>query len=143
MPRLPLDALNVRSPCGVPWRSMVGDDRVRFCGRCRQNVYNLSTMTTDEADSLLWNTPETPCLRFHRRRDGTVVTADRCGTRAARTWRRFTSTLAALVVGLASLAGCDCSRLGMCTQGKPVGPRPVTTNPPPPVDQPDGDDEDG
>jgi hypothetical protein len=121
---------------------MAGDDRIRFCGRCRQNVYNLSAMTAHQAESLLRNAAGTPCVRFYRRLDGTVVTADRCANRAARAWRRTTATLAAMLVGLASLAGCDSSKLGTCTQGKPANPRPVTTNPPPAADQPDADDED-
>ena len=140
--QLSLNVLNVPSPCTVPWRSMDGDDRVRFCGQCRQHVYNLSAMTADEAEGLLRNPAGTPCVRFYRRLDGTVVTTDRCGNRPARTWRRFTAALAGILVGLASLAGCDGAKLGTCTQGKPVSPRPVTTSPSPPAVQHDGDDED-
>lgn len=141
-PRLSLNVLNVPSPCTVPWKSMVGDDRVCFCGQCQKNVYNLSAMTAIAAESLLQVGGEAPCVRFYRRLDGTVVTIDRCGNRVARTWRRLSATLAAMLLGLASLAGCDRAQFGMCTQGKPASPRPVTTNSPPPADQPDGDDED-
>jgi hypothetical protein len=131
-PRQSLDVLNVPSLCTVPWKSMMGDDRVRFCGQCRKDVYNLSAMTAAEAESLLLNGSESPCVRFYRRLDGTVVTTDRCGNRVTRTWRRMTATLGALLVALASLAGCDCSKLGICTQGKKLAPQqPTTVNPPP------------
>src|SRR5262249_46079752 len=113
-----LNVLDVPSPCTVPWRSMTGSQQVRFCTQCRENVYNLSAMTAAEADAALTTASGTPCVRFYRRADGTVVTADRCGNRVARSWRRFTATLSAALVGLASLAGCDCSKLGICTQGK-------------------------
>jgi hypothetical protein len=140
-PHLSLNVLEVPSPCAVPWRAMAGDDRVRFCGQCRKDVYNLSAMTATEAESLLRNGGDGPCVRFYRRFDGTVVTTDRCGNRAARAWRRFATTVGAMLVALASLTGCDCSKLGMCTQGKPAGPRPATVNPPPPADEPDEDDD--
>src|SRR6516162_8887116 len=37
--------LRVASPCPADWNAMQGDDRVRFCGQCEKNVYNLSAMT--------------------------------------------------------------------------------------------------
>src|SRR5262245_30602687 len=39
-----LARLRIASPCSADWDEMTGDDRVRFCGRCRKNVYNLSEM---------------------------------------------------------------------------------------------------
>lgn len=66
----------IASPCHVSWDAMQGDDRVRFCGQCEKNVYNLSAMTRDEAEALLASKGETPCVRFYRRPDGTVLTAD-------------------------------------------------------------------
>ena len=90
-------------------------------------------MTAAEAAAVLRANPDGPCVRFHRRADGTVVTADRCG-RAARAWRRLTGALGAVLVGLASLAGCDCSKIGICTQGKLVPP--PGKMPPPAADEP-------
>ena len=137
-PRLSLDVVHVPSPCTVPWQTVSGGDRVRHCDQCRESVYNLSAMTAVEAAAVLRANPDGPCVRFYRRADGTVMTADRCG-RAARAWRRFTITLGAVLVGLASLARCDCSRIGICTQGKLVPP-PGTVPPPPPLeDEPAGD----
>src|SRR5690348_11198318 len=50
--RLPLlDRIQIASPCEASWDAMNGDDRVRFCGLCEKNVYNLSAMTRDEAET--------------------------------------------------------------------------------------------
>jgi len=135
-----LNILDFANPCTVPWRTMAGTSRIRFCTQCRKNVYNLSAMTAAEADAIVAG-PDAPCVRFYRRADGTVVTADTCGVRVARSWRRFTAMLSAALVGLASLAGCDCSRLGICTQGKLVAPPGAPNTPPPANDEPDADGE--
>jgi hypothetical protein len=79
-----LDEVQVASPCHAEWNDMTGDERVRFCGSCDKNVYNLSGMTRREATDLLVRTEGRVCVRFFRRPDGTMLTAD-CpvGVRAA------------------------------------------------------------
>jgi len=64
---------------------MIGTDRVRFCGQCSLNVYNLSAMTRDEAESLIAANEGRLCIRFYRRGDGSIITQD-CpvGLRAVR-----------------------------------------------------------
>ena len=128
-PRLSLDVLNVPNPCAVPWKSMAGSNQVRFCTQCQMSVYNLSAMTSVEANAVL-NSIESPCVRFFRRLDGTVVTTERCGGKVARSWRRFTAATVAMFVTLASLVGCDGSSFGICTQGKKVAPPGPTTGTP-------------
>jgi hypothetical protein len=78
MPRFdsPLNNLSVASPCSADWEEMYGDDRKRFCGDCKLNVYNLSGMTQDEAETLVMNAEGRLCVRFYRRADGSVITAD-------------------------------------------------------------------
>jgi hypothetical protein len=72
-----LDGLRIASPCKASWDEMVGDDRVRFCGQCAKNVYNVAGMTRDEAYGLLReNTGGSVCMRLYKRADGTVLTAD-------------------------------------------------------------------
>ncbi|HEX8398074.1 MAG TPA: hypothetical protein VF644_11655 [Pyrinomonadaceae bacterium] len=72
----PLANVRVASPCPANWDEMVGDDRKRFCGQCKLNVYNLSGMGRDEAENLLLNAEGRLCVRFYRRADGTVLTQD-------------------------------------------------------------------
>ncbi len=45
-----LEDVRIASPCSASWEDMTGDARVRFCGKCAKNVYNLSEMTRDEAE---------------------------------------------------------------------------------------------
>lgn len=72
----PLDNIRVASPCPTAWDEMYGDDRKRFCSECKLNVYNLSGMTRREAESLVRNHEGRLCVRFFKRADGTVLTAD-------------------------------------------------------------------
>lgn len=53
---------------------MHGDSRVRHCGECNLNVYNLSEMTRQEAESLIARREGRLCVRFYRRADGTIIT---------------------------------------------------------------------
>jgi hypothetical protein len=80
-----VDRIEIPLPCHVPWADMTGDDRVRFCGDCRQSVYNVALFTRAEATRLLNDSSGRVCLRIFRRPDGTVVTDDcRARLRAAR-----------------------------------------------------------
>ena len=72
----PLNNIRVASPCPANWDEMYGDNRKRFCGDCKLNVYNLSGMTTIEAESLIMNAEGRLCVRFYKRADGSVITED-------------------------------------------------------------------
>ncbi|MBI3549635.1 MAG: hypothetical protein HY078_11395 [Elusimicrobia bacterium] len=72
----PLDDIRIASPCTVSWNSMEGDDRSRFCHQCRLNVFNLSSMTREEAERLIESRQGKVCVRLYRRPDGTVLTQD-------------------------------------------------------------------
>lgn len=72
----PLERVRIASPCAANWEEMQGDERKRFCGECRLNVYNLSAMTKREAETLLINSEGRLCVRFYRRADGTILTQD-------------------------------------------------------------------
>lgn len=64
----------IAAPCNVGWENMNGDDRVRACGQCQQNVYNTSRLTKQELASLIVEKEGRVCLRLYRRKDGTVMT---------------------------------------------------------------------
>ena len=72
----PLKHVRVASPCKADWDQMLGSERVRFCGQCSLNVYNLSAMTRDEAESLIAANEGRLCVRFYRRNDGSIITQD-------------------------------------------------------------------
>lgn len=71
-----LDDLAIASPCSMSWDKMIGDNRARNCSGCNKTVYNISDMTTAEAESFLRENSTTECFKFKRRFDGTIVTDD-------------------------------------------------------------------
>jgi hypothetical protein len=72
----PLAGVRVAAPCKADWNQMMGDERARFCGACSLNVYNLSAMTRSEAETLIVRNEGRLCVKFYRRRDGSIITRD-------------------------------------------------------------------
>jgi hypothetical protein len=109
--RKTVDEIRVASPCSMFWDEMEGDERVRFCDACRLHVYNLSAMDVEEAAELISARTEGLCVRFYRRRDGTVLTQD-CpvGLRAA-VRRRLQWLRAAVAAGAGVLLAALTSRV--------------------------------
>lgn len=102
-----LDTLRVASPCKADWNQMLGDERVRFCGLCQKNVYNVSGMTRQEAVELVEANTGSLCLRMYKRADGTVLTAD-CPVgekEKKKKVRRLSMVAAGVAAGLAAFAG--------------------------------------
>ena len=88
---------------------MIGGDRVRFCSQCQLNVYNLSTMSKFEAEALIARTEGRLCVRFYRRKDGSILT-DNCpiGLRALkRRALRIKTAVAASLLGFLSGIGSN------------------------------------
>ncbi|MCW5822203.1 MAG: hypothetical protein KIT34_05330 [Cyanobacteria bacterium TGS_CYA1] len=108
-----LDNLVLAYPCPIKWEAMEGDERARICNQCSQHVYNISDMTTSEAEKFLSETIETDdaCLLFYVREDGTIKT-DNC-PRILRPIRNFATcvhratVLALSVVATAALSACN------------------------------------
>jgi hypothetical protein len=71
-----VDDIRIATPCHASWDEMHGDERVRFCGSCRKNVYTLDGMSKREIRTLFEETEGRACVRLYRREDGTVLTAD-------------------------------------------------------------------
>lgn len=132
-----LDNIRIASPCSADWDAMYGDERKRFCGECKLNVYNLSGMTREEAERLVTSAEGRLCVRFWQRTDGTLLTQDcpvgwakfRVRTRLFAT--AAMSMLAALFTGmffvsLFSTRQADQQTMGVLAErelmGKPVGP---------------------
>jgi len=115
-----LESLKVAAPCPADWEQMKGDARVRHCGSCRLNVYNLSAMTRREAEALVRRTEGRLCVRFYRRADGTVLTAD-CPVGLAAVRRRIALLGGALAAMLVAMFTAGCARSSPTpTTGAPV-----------------------
>jgi hypothetical protein len=72
----PLELITISVPCQASWGHMRGNNRVRYCSKCRQQVYNLSEMTREAAEALVAAKEGRLCVRLYRRPDGTVITQD-------------------------------------------------------------------
>jgi hypothetical protein len=138
-----LQRVYIASPCAVPWGSMSGDERERLCASCNKSVYDLSTMTTAEAEALLRQKGTDACLRIFRRFDGTILTAD-CpvGVEKKQRARRRAAVAAVVAATATATAGAallrartesTCDR-GRITQGAPRVVTPVPNNDPRAVD---------
>jgi hypothetical protein len=138
----PVDRIEIPTPCSVPWDSMYGDERIRHCGSCRKNVYNVAALTRAQAMDLIVSR-EPVCVRIYRRPDGTVVTND-CWSRLRAARRRGMwaflvmlvivgwAQLAAMFIGLAGLRRLVLSPMmgGAKAERTLPAPRPVAPAPP-------------
>jgi len=66
----------VSSPCPVSWDGMTGDNKTRFCGQCRLNVYNLAEMSREEIASVVRQTGGRLCGRLYVRSDRMATVGD-------------------------------------------------------------------
>jgi hypothetical protein len=99
-----LDNIRVATPCSADWAKMSGDERVRACGDCKKNVYNLTEMTRDEAQALIIEKEGKLCVRYFQRKDGTILLKD-CviGVKRSRRRRIIAAGAAALLAGGAGI----------------------------------------
>ena len=107
--------LRVASPCPADWSAMQGDDRMRFCGQCEKNVYNISAMTHAEAEALIREKEGKLCVRFFQRTDGTVLTADCPVGRRRKLNRRIL-----VAAGAAGLTMAAAGFVGFQRMGRPA-----------------------
>ena len=103
-----LDQIRVARPCSLSWASMEGTERVRHCGQCALNVYNISEMSGDEAVNLIREREGRVCVRCFRHHDGTIITRN-CPSRF-RKLRRAVLTSLALFIGSLGIASATIFR---------------------------------
>jgi hypothetical protein len=143
----PLDKVRVAAPCNADWDAMIGNDRSRFCSQCSLNVYNLSSLTRSEAESLIAGSEGRLCVRFYRRADGSILT-ENCPVGLTRIRRRIsylskaiTSAVLSFFAGLglyetlSALSPTDPPPRHM-TMGTMVRERKLPVLPPTPVIEP-------
>ncbi len=99
-----LDRIQIASPCKANWDEMSGDEQARFCNLCSLNVYNISAMNADDAETFLKERIEAGgrvCVTMYRRTDGTILTED-CpvGLRKLRDATRRVRSVAAAFLAL-------------------------------------------
>jgi len=98
----------VSSPCPMSWDDLVGNDRVRYCGKCRLNVYNLADMPSEEVEVLVRRTEGRLCGRIYLRGDRTGSLRDCPSAAGRRLLRRLVGTAAVLSL---AVFGCVFRRM--------------------------------
>ncbi len=121
LPVLGNHALQMASPCDVPWEAMRGNDRQRRCDQCDKNVYNIARLAPEELVTLIEKTEGQFCGRLFQRADGTLQTED-CPVGLARTLRRAKRKS---LLGAAALVTALASAASMVLGGDPVQERPI------------------
>ncbi|MBZ0116473.1 MAG: hypothetical protein K8H88_05755, partial [Sandaracinaceae bacterium] len=61
--KISLEQITIESPCDVPWESMTGDERVRFCRICKKNVFDLSALPREDAEALVSSATSDLCVQ--------------------------------------------------------------------------------
>jgi hypothetical protein len=123
----PLDRVSVAAPCPANWDAMIGDERIRFCNQCELNVYNLSAMSRRDAEALIAGTEGRLCVRYYRRKDGSIITEDcpvglrRLKSRAMKVRRALGSALLGFLAGVGIHGVLE--RFGSFLEDVPIGYR--------------------
>jgi hypothetical protein len=128
--RVPLSNLPSASPCDATWASMDGEGRVRRCGRCGKQVYDVVSLPRSEALALIMEDEQFSDVDEARRTlrvraDGTLIAGD-CPLGAHRQRRARAVVgggLAAL--GLATLLSHPAHHHGGCPHSAAYGPNAV------------------
>src|SRR5580704_12468797 len=121
---------------------MTGDDRVRTCGACAKQVFNLSEMTRAEAEAVISRRNGDLCGRFYQRKDGTILLADcTVGGSGARARSFVLATALAAGAAYAKLhrgsPTAEATAIGTATEEAPTDGKIVSSShdaPPPPRD---------
>lgn len=96
--------LTVSTPCPKTWEQLVGNDRVRYCGQCHLNVYNLAIMKPTEIEQLVHQTGGRLCGQLFVRKDRTATLRDCPTGRTSVVRRRIWRAAIAVAVGIFGLA---------------------------------------
>ena len=97
---------------------MTGTERVRDCSQCSRKVFNISEMSTVEAEEFLKENGDSQCLAYYRRKDGTIITDD-CpvGLRKIRNTLRRLRRAAGFLISTIFSIGAACAQTPQPTAG--------------------------
>ncbi len=75
-PSTQLKRFKKASPCSSMWDGMDGTDKVRFCQKCMQRVYNFDSLDEAKSEALAFQMEGRHNILFYQRGDGTFLTKD-------------------------------------------------------------------
>ena len=90
--------LRISSPCPKTWEELAGDDRIRYCGQCKLNVYNFAIMSRREIEDVVRKTEGRLCGQLYLRGDRTVTAKNCPSTRTRTILKRAAATAAVLLL---------------------------------------------
>ncbi|HWT01956.1 MAG TPA: ankyrin repeat domain-containing protein [Pyrinomonadaceae bacterium] len=123
-----LDQMSVASPCSADWDEMTGNDQIRFCRHCSQHVHDLSKLTRKEAMRLVAASEGRLCVRYRKRPDGTLDTAERAAEPLTQIKRRLSRIAAGAFTASLSLASNVAAQSARPAAGnQPVAIQPSST----------------
>src|ERR1044071_2669468 len=99
-----LDRIHVASPCPADWDEMAGNEQVRFCLHCSKHVHDLSKITRNDVRKLVAASGGSLCVRYQKRPDGTLQTAERAPQPLTQIKRRLSRIAAGAFTASLSLA---------------------------------------
>ncbi|HEU4389315.1 MAG TPA: carboxypeptidase-like regulatory domain-containing protein [Blastocatellia bacterium] len=97
-----LDSIRIPEPCPVDWEEMQGDELIRYCSHCAKRVFNLSAMSSRNAELILSAARGPLCVRLTRTDDGTTLTIEPPRQEAV-AWRRPSPLAVAAVTAILGL----------------------------------------
>jgi len=93
--------------CPIPWSSLRGDERAKFCAQCGRTITNLSELDEKARLALLANAGgEKICITYYRRLSGEFVTPESPLTPEERAGIKQLGVAALSAGALALAAGC-------------------------------------
>lgn len=124
-----LDRIHVASPCSADWDEMVGNEQVRFCQHCSLQVHDLSKITRKEAMRLVAASQGRLCVRYRKRPDGTLDTAERAAplTQIKRRLSRIAAGAFTASLSLASNVAAQSARPAGGNQAAVIQPAETAT----------------
>jgi hypothetical protein len=137
--------LTLSSPCPMSWEDLAGDDRVRYCEKCRLNVYNVAAMESQEVEALVRRTEGRLCGRLYWRGDRTASLRDCPSAAKRRVLRSIVATASVLFLAVFAVVFRHRERpdtrhlppwlrdVAELIDPQPVPPRPAVVPPPPAV----------
>lgn len=116
-----VERIVIQAPCQVGWDEMTGDDMIRFCGQCKKNVHNLSTLPDDRlAEVLAERKIKEACVIMSKDKDGRVK-FDNCPVALRKVRDHYKKVAVSLLLIAAWSLALSADAQGLV--GAPVDPR--------------------
>jgi hypothetical protein len=84
VPFIPVMEDRIASPCPWKWEGNESKERVKYCDKCKHQVYNFAGIERPEADALIFKRENQAAKTLFKREDGKFMTSD-CPTAVKQT----------------------------------------------------------